>query len=53
MFGTAIGSYANVLADDTIVLGKTAGTYDGIARPADTVIVPGTLNVAGTLKRMC
>ncbi|HRJ87513.1 MAG TPA: tail fiber domain-containing protein [Pyrinomonadaceae bacterium] len=50
MFGTAIGSYATVSDDDTIVLGKSAGTYDGIPRPADTVVVPGLLNVAGSFE---
>lgn len=50
IFGTAIGSYSTVPADDTIVLGKVAGTYDGIARPADAVIVPGSLNVSGTFE---
>ncbi len=48
-FATAIGSYAVVNANDTIVLGKVAGTYNGVARPADTVQIPGNLNVVGTL----
>ncbi len=47
-FATAIGSHSKVSADDTIVLGKTAGTYNGTERPADTVLIPGTLIVDGT-----
>jgi hypothetical protein len=48
-FGTAIGAGAFVPGDDTIVLGKTAGTYDGTLRPADTVLIPGNLNVSGSI----
>jgi hypothetical protein len=45
-FATAIGSYAEVNASDTIVLGKTAGTYPGGgSRLADTVIVRGWLQL--------
>jgi hypothetical protein len=46
-FAAAIGSYARVNSSDTIVIGKVAGTYDGVARTADTVQIPGALNVAG------
>jgi hypothetical protein len=46
-FATALGAEAVVNANDTIVLGKNAGTYDGTARPADTVRVPGKI-LAGT-----
>ena len=46
-YATAIGSNAIVLSSDTIVLGKAAGTYNGVARPADTVQIPGNLNVSG------
>jgi hypothetical protein len=48
-FATALGSNAVVNANDTIVLGKVAGTYGGAARPADTVQIPGNLTVNGTL----
>ena len=48
-FATAIGSEAIVGASDTIVLGKVAGTYNAVARPADTVQIPGNLNIVGTL----
>lgn len=51
-WATAIGANATVATDDTIVIGKAAGTYcpfPCIARPADTVIMPGTLNIAGGL----
>jgi Chaperone of endosialidase len=48
-FATALGSNAVVNTSDTIVLGKVAGTYNGVARPADTVQIPGDLNVAGAL----
>src|SRR5258708_29283037 len=48
-YATAIGSSALVSSSDTIVLGKTAGTYDGVSRPADTVRIPGNLNVTGTI----
>jgi Chaperone of endosialidase len=40
-FASALGSNALVTTDDTIVLGKVAGTYYGVARPADTVQIPG------------
>ena len=46
-FAAAIGSHSRVNSSDTIVIGKVAGTYDGVARPADTVQIPGTLNVGG------
>lgn len=48
-YATAIGARANVGTSDTIVIGKTAGTYDSVARPADTVQIPGNLNLLGTL----
>jgi len=48
-FATAIGSNAVVGANDTIVLGKVAGTYNGATRSADAVQIPGTLTVAGTI----
>ena len=47
-YAAAFGANATVSTDDTIVLGKTAGTYDGVARPADTVLIPGALNVTGS-----
>ncbi|MEO8650123.1 MAG: hypothetical protein ABI539_13240, partial [Acidobacteriota bacterium] len=49
VFATAIGSFARAETDNTVVLGKKAGIYDGIARPADKVIIPGVLNVVGQL----
>jgi hypothetical protein len=48
-FATAIGAFARVNASDTIVIGKAAGTYDAVARPADTVQIPGALSVGGAL----
>ncbi|MCU1267163.1 MAG: hypothetical protein JWM21_3481 [Acidobacteria bacterium] len=48
-YAGAIGSGALVNASDTIVLGKVAGIYDGVSRSADTVQVPGNLNVVGTI----
>jgi len=48
-FATAIGSNSTVGTNDTIVLGKVAGTYDGVARPADSVQVPGDLTVTGAI----
>ena len=47
-FATAIGSGAVVGTSDTVVVGKAAGTYNGIARPADTIQIPGSLS-AGIL----
>jgi len=52
-FSTAIGSNAVVSSNDTIVLGKVAGYYVDAYRPADTVQVPGlmqinTLGIAGS-----
>ena len=51
-FAAAIGSNALVSTSDTIVLGKTAGTYANLSRPADRVLIPGltqiqTLGAAG------
>jgi trimeric autotransporter adhesin len=48
-YASAIGAGAVVPSSDTIVLGKTAGTYDSTSRPADTVLIPGNLNVSGTI----
>jgi hypothetical protein len=42
-YATAIGADAEVLFSDMIVIGKTAGTYGGVARPADIVRIPGIL----------
>ncbi len=47
-FAAAFGTNAVVSQSDTIVLGKVAGTYNSVVRPADTVIIPGNLNVIGT-----
>jgi len=47
----AIGAGASCTADDTIVIGKTAGTYSVAgtpgSRPADAVIIRGALTVSG------
>lgn len=48
-FATAIGAFSRVVSSDTIVLGKTAGTYNNVTRPADTVKIPGALNVEGNV----
>ncbi|HEY0547807.1 MAG TPA: PKD domain-containing protein [Pyrinomonadaceae bacterium] len=49
-YATAIGADAKVSTSDTIVLGKVAGdNYYGVARPADTVLIPGDLNVLGII----
>jgi hypothetical protein len=54
-FATAIGSFATVTTSDTIVIGKPAGLYldpvtnTSVVRPADTVQIPGSASVAGTL----
>lgn len=48
-FASAIGARATVGTSDTIVLGKTAGTYDSVLRPADTVQIPGDLTVIGAI----
>lgn len=47
-FSTAIGAYARTFSEDQIVLGKTAGVYDGVPRIADKVLVPGSLDVLGS-----
>jgi hypothetical protein len=49
MYASAIGANAIVTNSDTIVLGKAAGTYSGISRPADAVRVPGALTVSGSV----
>ena len=36
-----------VNTDDTVVIGKVAGTYNSVARPADTVETPGNLRTNG------
>ena len=49
----AIGAFSSCTADDTIVIGKVAGTYSVNGTPgsrsADAVIIPGTLTVNGGL----
>jgi Chaperone of endosialidase len=56
-YATAIGAGAVANGDDLLVLGKFAGNYDGVARPADRVFVRGTLTVFsladGTSTTMC
>jgi hypothetical protein len=44
-FATAIGASSFAGTSDTIVLGKNAGTYNGVSRPADNVLVRGNLGV--------
>ena len=44
-YATAIGANAFSNGDDLLVLGKLAGTYGGVVRPADRVFVRGTLTV--------
>jgi hypothetical protein len=44
-YATAIGADARVNFSDMIVIGKVAGTYGGVARPADIVRIPGVLQV--------
>lgn len=46
-FAAAIGSYSLVSTNDTIVLGKAAGMFNGVQRPADAVQIPGSLVVSG------
>ena len=47
-FASAFGSNATVTTDDTIVIGKAAGTYYGVARPADTVRIPGVTSLGAS-----
>ena len=44
-FATAVGAGAAVGFSDMVIIGKVAGTYNGVARPADIVRVPGLLQV--------
>jgi len=44
-YATAIGAGAVVQFSDMILLGKVAGTYDGVARSADIVRTTGLLQV--------
>jgi hypothetical protein len=48
-FATVIGSGAQLFSNDRIQIGKAAGTYDGVPRPADTVSMSGGLEISGTL----
>lgn len=48
-YASAIGVGAAVNSSDTIVLGKSAGTYNGVPRSADTVQIPDNLNITGNL----
>ena len=45
-FATAIGAGARVQFSDMVVIGKAAGTYDGVARPADIVRTAGIFQPA-------
>jgi hypothetical protein len=49
-FATSIGSRAMVFTSDTISIGKTAGTYDGVPRPADTVLINGPVELVSSLR---
>jgi Collagen triple helix repeat (20 copies) len=42
-YSTAIGADSRNSFSDMIIIGKEAGTYDGVARPADMVRIPGIL----------
>jgi len=42
-YATAIGAAALAQFSDMVIIGKEAGTYDGVARPADLVRVSGVL----------
>lgn len=42
-YATAIGAGARALFSDMVVIGKEAGIYEGVARPADIVRIPGIL----------
>src|SRR6185436_11682743 len=44
-YATAIGADAQVTFSDMVIIGKVAGTYGGVARPADIVRIPGLLQV--------
>jgi hypothetical protein len=45
-YATAIGADARVEFSDMVIIGKVAGTYGGVVRPADIVRIPGLLQVA-------
>ena len=45
-YATAIGADARVEFSDMVIIGKVAGTYGGVARPADIVRIPGILQVS-------
>jgi hypothetical protein len=45
-YSTAIGAGAEVNFSDMIVIGKAAGTYEGVARPADIVRTAGIFQPA-------
>jgi hypothetical protein len=45
-YASAIGADAQVNFSDMIIIGKVAGTYGGVARPADIVRIPGLLQVS-------
>jgi len=44
-FAAAFGANAVVSQSDTIVLGKSAGIYNAVQRPADSVQIPGVLQI--------
>lgn len=48
-FASAIGAQAVVGSNDTIVLGKAAGTYNSVVRPADAVQIPGSLSIGSVI----
>ncbi len=45
-FATAIGAGAKVQFNDMVIIGKPAGIYDGVARPADIVRTMGIFQPA-------
>ena len=48
-FATAIGSGATSVSSDFVQIGKPAGDYNGVFRPADTVSTAGGLQVGGSI----
>lgn len=45
VFASAIGAEAVVSGSDTIVIGKQPGVYNSVIRPADKIIIPGTVQI--------
>ena len=45
LYATAIGAEARADGPDMVVIGKAAGIYNGVERPADFVRIRGTLSI--------